>query len=396
MQVRQMWKVGVGLMAVAMMTMATTACSSSSSLGDKPEVDWPEDVPSMHIEPQRGVYVRAGFDADPSHFIGQFINDDVPADEIDETRGVQTQCSQYIEYQEVRAGGTYDEVFKASRSAGASLGVQPVAELDDVSGGISGGMEEGAVVRVEYELTKQMRGVQTPEYYECCRQNVGGCSGRYLSEFWAGTGRIYQLVGSQRGFQAGGSIPGSGDAAIEFQNGAAWSRAMEFDDLYFAFRITDAQIQDDCGWVDQVPTADDGQYFVGVSPPVATESMARDRAMRNARTQAVQYLGEEIRLEATTEMHALEGYMEDEEVVNVMAEGLAERVQSDRFCAVETVDSPEGQLYISRVLAFFPETEMQAATDESMEALEDQLERDGELSEEEREAIERIRRNVGR
>ncbi len=388
------WSLGLGAMAMALL-LAMSACSSGST--DRPAgAEMPDDVPSMHIEPRRGVYIRAGFDDDPSHFVGQFINNDVPEDEIDETRGVQTQCSQYIEYEEVRAGGTYDEVYEASRSAGASLGAEPVSQFDDASGQISAGVEDGAVVRVEYELTKRMRGVQTPEYYECCQQNVGGCSGRYLAEFWAGTGEIYQLVGSQRDIQAGASIPGSGDASLDFHDGAAWSRAMEFDELYFAFTISDAEIDDDCGWVDQLPTADDGQYFVGVSPPVATESQARSRAMRDARTQVVQYLGEEIRLEATTEMSALEGYLEDEEVVDVMADGLAERVQDDRYCPVESVDSPEGTLYTSRVLAFFPEEEMRVAADESFEALEEQLEEEEEVSEEEREAVDQIREDMRR
>lgn len=391
MRVATAWKLGVGMVAVALL-MAMGACSSSPDRPDGAEM--PDEVPSMHIEPRKGVYIRAGFDADPSHFVGQFINDDVEADEIDETRGVQTQCSQYIEYEEVRAGGTYDEVYQASRSAGASLGAEPISQLDEASGQISAGVEDGAVVRVEYELTKRMRGVQTPEYYECCREHVGGCSGRYLAEFWAGTGEIYQLVGSQRDFQAGGSIPGTGDAAVEFQDGAAWSRAMSFDDLYFAFTITDAEIEDDCGWVDQLPTAEDGQYFVGTSPPVSTESRARTLAMRDARTQAVQYLGEEIRVEATTEMSSLEGYLEDTEVVEAMADGIAQRVEDDRYCPVEVTDSPEGELYTSRVLAFFPNEQMELATDESLDALEEQLDEDGELGDEEREELETIRRDM--
>ncbi len=386
--IARIFQLSPAVLAVFIM-IALGACSSSP---DRPEgTEMPDEVPSLHIEPQKGVYIRAGFDDDPSDYIGQFINDDVPDDEIDETRGVQTSCSQFIEYREVNAGGTYDEVYQASRSAGASLGVDPQAQAAGAGGQASMGSSDGAMVRVEYELSKRMRGVMTPEYEECCRENVTGCSGRYLAEFWKGTGEIYQFVGTERDFSAGASVPGVSEGSLEFSDGAAWTRAMAFDDMYFAFTVSDAAIEDaDCSWVDTVPTSSEGTYFVGISPPVASESRARSLAMREARVQAVQYLGEEIKAATATQTHAIDGYIEDEQVIETLAEGVAERVEDDRYCPVEVRESPEGELYVSRVLAFFPEEEKSAAAQETVETLEESEE----VSEEDRHELENIREQL--
>jgi hypothetical protein len=373
----------------AVLALFGVACGGS----DRPKgTEMPTEVPSLHIEPKKGVFLRAGFDADPSDYIGRFINDDVATNDIDETKGVETTCSQYIEYKEVRAGGTYDEVYQASTSAGASLGVAPVAQAAGTSGNASAGMEDSAVVRVQYQLTKKMRGTKTPEYQSCCRENINGCSGRYLAEFWSGTGEIYQFVGSQQQMQADASAPATADGSVEYKNGAAWKRAMSFDDLYFAFITADAAISDDdCSWVDKLPISSEGQYFVGVSPTTATESKARSLAMREARKQAVQYLGEFIKTTSKTKSNAMKGYLEDEELVSSVAEGLAKRVKDDRYCPTETIDSPEGPVYKSRVLAFFPEEDQAEAAKEAVDKVEKKLEERGELSEENRKELENIK-----
>lgn len=368
---------------------AAVACGG----GERPKgTEMPKEVPSMHIEPKKGVFLRSGFDADPSDYIGRFIDDDVPASEIDETKGVQTTCSQHIEYKEVRAGGTYDEVYKASTSAGASLGVSPVPQAAGASGNANASMEDGAMVRVQYKLTKKMRGVKTPEYQECCRQNINGCSGRYLAEFWAGTGEIYQFVGSQQQFQADANVPATAKGDVEYKNGAAWKRAMTFDDLYFAFTTADAAIDDsDCSWVDNLPTSDEGQYFVGISPPAKSESQARSLAMREARKQAVQYLGEFVQTSSSTKSSALKGYLEDEEMLQTVAQGLAKHVKDDRYCPTETTESYEGPLYTSKVLAFFPEEAKAEAAKQAVDKVEKNLEKKGELTPEKKQELEQLK-----
>ena len=381
------------LLALCASVALVGACSGKQ----KPEgTEMPDEVPStVDITPRKNVYLRAGFDADPSDYVGRFVDDDVPANEIDETKAVQTKCSKHIEYKEVRAGGTYDEVYKASKNAGASLGVSPIPQAAGASGEASAGMKKESVVRVEYKLTKKMRGVKTPDYYECCRSNVNGCSGRYLSEFWAGTGEVYQYVGSEKGFKANANVPATAKGDVEYKQGAAWKKAMTFDDLYFAFTTADAAIDSgDCGWVDNVPTSDEGEYFVGTSTPAATESKARSLAMRDARTQVVQYLGQSIKAASKTKSSAMEGYIEDEEVLQTMAQGVAERVKDKRYCPVEKRKSPEGPVYVSRVLAFFPDDAKKDAALSAVDKLEMKLEADGKLTDAEKKKLEQIRKDV--
>lgn len=340
--------------------------------------DIPDKTPSIvNIQPRDGVYLRAGFDADPSPFVGRFLNEDVDAAEVDETKGVQTQCSKHIEPEVVEAGGTFDEYFNASQSAGASVGVDPGIVPDDAlpedvtpEGNVGGKLQRGTVVRVKYDLEKKMRGIKTEAYNECCRKHVDACSGRYLAEFWLGTGEIYQAVGTEKGVKAGADVPTKGEAEIDFKQGLAWRRSMKFDDLYFAFRTARAAIETaGCSWADQPPTSDEGAYFVGVSPPAASESKARTLAMRDARKQVIRYLGEYLKTETATESNAMEGYVDDEEIVQTAAEGVAKHVKDDRWCPAETKESPEGTLYKVKVLSYFPDDDRTTAAKKVLENL---------------------------
>lgn len=377
---------------VGLALVAAPACSSTPDPSGESEM--PEG--SVHVEPRQGVFIRQGFDSDPSDLIGRFIADDVRESEIDENRGAETRCTQHIEYTEVDAGGTYDEFYQASRSAGASLGVASLEEIEGVSGQAEAGMENSAVVRVQYQLTSRMRGNPTDEYWDCCRRYVGECSGRYISEFWAGTGEIYQIIGTERGLEAEAESPEVAGGSVEYKSGAAWERTMSFDDQYFAFTVADAGIEDDdCDWIDNPPIADDGEYFVGVSPRVHDRSTARSRARRDAREQVVEYLGQYIETASRTETSATEGLLEDEEIVQTFAQGVAERVRDDRYCPTETHESPEGTLYSAQVLAFFPEDERDEAVTESLAELEESLEESGELTEEEQNELEEIRDEFG-
>lgn len=362
-----------------------------------PDPDIPENTPSLvNIQPREGVFLRAGFDADPSDYLGRFINDAVEEEDIDETEAVQTQCTEHLETKEVRAGGTFDEYYELSTGASASLGVKPTAFEGELapSGNASAGLQKGTVVRVKYDLTKKMRAVKTDEYYECCRKHVGACSGRMLGEFWAGTGEIYQAMGTEKGVKASANIPTKGDASVEFKQGIAWKKAQTFEKMYFAFRPQRTKINTNCAWADNPPVSDEGQYFVGISGPVATEQQARDRAMRNARVQAVKYLGEVIATASKTKSSAMEGYLEDEEIVQTAAKNIAKRVKDDRWCPAETKESPEGVLYKSKVLAFFPQKDRAEAAIATLDAVEAKLEASGEMSEEQREQLKQLRQGL--
>ena len=391
-----MRRFGVGRRQILVLVMISGIVLSWSCRKDEDEIEQPTPVveQSVHIEPQPGIYLRTGFDSDPSDFIGRFISDDVPADMIDENRGRQTRCSQFIEFREVRAGGTYDEIYRASRSAGATLDVASIAEVAGVRGDMSGGTEEAAAVRVKYELTRIMRGSPTEEYWDCCDRNVGQCSGRYLSEFRAGTGTIYQMLGSQKALEAGVVVPATVGTEVVYENEVAWQRTMEFEDLYFAFAVAEGAAFDDCGWVNNIPVADDGIYVVGHSPRVASESRARTLARRNARQQVVEYLGEYIESSSTTTISSMDRYLEDEEIINTMAEGVAERVQVERYCPPEEFESPEGPLYSTYVLGFFSEDETKEALLDTIAEMEKKLDETGDLSEEEQMEFDEVRRQL--
>ncbi|MFB6350285.1 MAG: hypothetical protein ABEK29_00630 [Bradymonadaceae bacterium] len=356
------WSIAAVVLLLVGWASVEFGCASKQA--NTPEADdVPEKTPSLvNIQPRDGVYLRAGFDKDPSHFVGRFLNNDVKPEQIDETKGVQTRCSKHLEIKEVEAGGSFDEYFNASRSAGGSVSVEPGAFPDDVMEGnkpqakAAAKLEKGTVVRIKYDLNKKMRGVKTDKYYKCCRKHVDACSGRYFSEFWKGTGEVYQAVGTKQSASASAQANSKGSASLEYKNGVAWKRSMTFEDMYFAFRTSRAKIESSgCKWADQPPTSETGKYFVGVSPPAATESKARTLAMRNARKQVVKYLGEYVSATSKTTSSAMKGYLKDEEVVQTAADGIAEQVKDKRWCPAETKESPDGTLYKVKVLSFFPD-----------------------------------------
>ncbi|RAL22761.1 hypothetical protein DL240_07630 [Lujinxingia litoralis] len=364
----------LGMVALLLPSLGT-GCSSHA---DKPDVSAMAQGPYV-AGAREGVYLRASFDSDPSMYIGRFISPGVSPDEIDENRGVQTSCSQYITYREVNAAGQFDEYYQSSSSVKASLGLQAPAISAAPSGDASVGNERTTNVRVRYNLKKKLVAhiEDFDAYNTCCESSADACSGQYIGEFWSGEGTLFQNTGrstdvdvsAKGGPELGGTAYQVG-GDVEIADGWAWRRAITFEDVYFAFRVVDAEITG-CGWVDRPPQSDEGQYFVGISPPAATGDMARTMAMRNARTQVVQYLGEAIVSESITRA-SLQGYLEDEQVVATAAEGIASRVKDERYCPAETVESPEGLKYIARVLAFFPYGEEERARREMVKSIADQ------------------------
>lgn len=357
--------------ALLILTLAASSivgCSSGEEL-NRPDPNQIASGPTVS-GPREGVYLRASFDDDPSMFIGRFVSNNVSAGDVDENRAVQTQCSQFIKYKEVRAAGEFNEYYQSSQSAKAALGIEStMTGTPNAQAGY--GSEKGTEVRVQYKLTKKLVAhiEDHAGFTQCCEAAAGACSGKYIGEFWQGTGTLYQQAGRATGVNAAATtgesvtIAGNhGDASLQIADGWAWKRAMSFDDMYFAFRVMDAEISD-CSWADRPPRSELGQYFVGVSPPAATEDVARNYAMRNARTQVVNYLGEYIQTQTTTRA-SLQGYLDDEDIVSAAAEGLASRVKDERYCPAERLETPEGSMYLVKVLAFFPDADAKAGAKE--------------------------------
>ncbi len=373
------------LLIVAVGLSTLVGCSSSEEI-KRPDPNTIASGPTVS-GPREGVYLRASFDDDPSMLIGRFVSDGVAANDIDENRAVQTQCSQFIKYKEVRAAGEFNEYYQSSKSAKASLGIE--STMTGTPNGKAGfGNEQSTEVRVQYKLSKKIVAhiEDHAGFTQCCEAAAGACSGKYIGEFWQGTGTMYQQAGRATGFDASATtgevvtIAGNhGNADIQIADGWAWKRAMSFDEMYFAFRVMDAEISG-CAWADRPPRSELGQYFVGVSPMAASEDIARSYAMRNARTQVVNYLGEYIST-TTLNKSGLKGYLESEEIVAAAAEGIAARVKDERYCPAERIDDPDGPMYIVKVLAFFPDAEARAAAKEVVKAVSEKAEPTPELKE---------------
>ena len=333
--------------------------------------------------PDKSVFLRASFDDDPSDYVGRFIPNALPAQEVDENQGRATRCSKFISHKVVNASGDYDEYYNSAKAGGVSVGVPGVA-----SAGVSG--STNATVRVQYKLSKKM--VSTVEdqqaFDQCCAADPKQCDDFIIGEFFYGTGSVFQVAGSQSELEASGVYSGVA-GELEAKDQVVWRRSTTFEDVYFAFRKQRMRSEglagaDDgsCEWATNVPTSLDGKYFVGLSTPAASEAQARDMAMRNARVQVVRYIGEEITSAMATRGDALNPYLEDEQLVTAAASGLAAKVKDNKWCAPESTQTPDGRLVTIKVLAFFPEADATEARAIVLNQLTQRLKADGKLDDE--------------
>jgi hypothetical protein len=374
------------------LAILATACGGAPVDTDGRGV--PSDTPVRLTPPRQSVYLRASFDADPSAAIGRFLPDDLAADAVDENQAATTRCSRFVKYKVVPASGSYDETLNSSVGVSGSLGFQPVA--GPAGGSVDASYSRGSALRVRYQVTAKMEAeiADADAFDQCCRAAPDQCSGRFVGEMLRGTGEVFQFAGNDAGVKAGGTDRAHGVSAdVDYKQGAAWKRLTTFEDVYFAFRTQAASLgkaadTGGCGWALKVPTSLDGQYFVGVSTPAASEAQARDFAARDAQVQAVRYLGQQVSATTKTKSHALQGYLEDESLVQTAAAGVTRRVRAEQWCPAEHTDSPEGVLYTSKVLMFFPNSEIEAATRDAAAAIKQRLQADGKLGAEDAKALD--------
>ena len=331
----------------------------------------PDTIGPQVVAPSN-MFLRNAFDTDPSMYLGRFIPDDALV--VDESSAMPLTCSQHITYREIGGGGViYDEYFNASTEAAARVGVPVIA---GVGGTVGAGAESSSVVRIRYELVNKMVAEPSdPGAFEaCCKQAPDQCTGRYVGEFLSGKGAVWYASANQAGGKGGGTYEGIG-AEVEVKNGVAWERSIEFPNpVYFAFKTTENRWTPDgaaaggCGdWVDAPPRSSQGKYFVGLSDPMGSERVARDAALRNGRVQTVQYLGEQIStggLSATItsgDVTSLTTALAAEDVVEAASTGIAKLVKDESWC-IEPEATPEGNLYVAKVLVFLPKaSEAEAA-----------------------------------
>ncbi|MCC6899126.1 MAG: hypothetical protein IT377_09135 [Polyangiaceae bacterium] len=360
--------------ASILLPLVTAACSSTSSqvLPPRPSIDVVRYYP-----PQRSVYIRAGFDSDPSRLLGNFLRADLAPDEIDENRAARTTCSKFIKSTVIPAGGTYSHTLNASRDVRANLAVKPFFE-----GG--GGTSDEAGIQVTYTLQKKMvHEITDPDgLAACCENTPDQCARIIIGEFWYGSGSVMEFAGAEKDAKAQAAYKiASGD--FSFKDGWAWKKANEWQDQYFAFRTQEATLGGSglCGrdYVNQLPQAPDGKFFVGVSPPSATESKARELALRDAQTQVIRYLGTAIGETYAATSTALDGILEDETLVAAGAKGIAAKVKDRCWRPIEEIPGPD-RLKTIKVLAFYPEAELKADQQAAIAAMQAEAERTGKKS----------------
>ncbi|GMV43084.1 MAG: hypothetical protein AMXMBFR64_48000 [Myxococcales bacterium] len=365
---------GALLLALAL----APACAKSIQSGAGPGVGGAPDSVVKLPSPKRGFHLRVSFDDDASPYVGRFVPDGLPDDELDETRARRTRCSQYISVREVGASGSFDEVFRASTGVSGSLGYAAVA-------GVSAGMSDEAGYRIRYTLARKLvADVADPDGLDrCCQAAPRECEQRIVGELYRGTGVVYQMAGSEVGVKAQGGYQGV-SAGIEYTDGVAWRRGTEFQDAYFAFRTVDVRTAAgpsvcDGDWDTVVPDSLDGVYFVGMSLRAGSEAQARSLAQRDAATYALRYLGETLRASSGSRTSALSGFLEDEAVVEAAAGGLVEHLQVRCWRAGPPTPTPHGPMVEVKALAFLPNQARKVAEDAAVEGTARALEGQGRL-----------------
>ncbi len=332
------------------------------------------DAPGGTTVPVRNIYLRTAPDKDPSSYLGRFVPEDTDASEVDESAAMTLPCSKHFTWKYIEAAGSRDEYFLASTGARLSVGVPALADVAtpvDVQVGAS--YKRGAVVRAKYEFTgKMIAEPDDPEALEaCCEQAAGRCTSRYIGEFIEGKGQIFHGVKRAAGGDATVGVKHV-DVGIEIKDGIEWHQTTEFNEpVYFAFKtsrfiLPDADQAGGCdgAWVNgRVPGSVDGEQFVGVSEVVESERVAREVARRDARIQAIQYLGEKIvtggresRL-SSGQIDELRTKLESEDFIEFTATGVAELVKDRDYC-IEQVETPGGLRYKAKVLSLLPNSQL--------------------------------------
>lgn len=339
--------------SLVVVVVSLSACLAACSKGAPPPATM-----GATVAPAQGIYLRSGFDKDPSSYIGRFLPSENT--DVDESNGMQLTCSKHISYKEVDAGGVqYDEVFNASTAVSARIGVPLVA-------GISGGHSQSQAVRVRYVLERKMVSeIDDPAAFEaCCKAAPDQCTDRFIGEFYGGTGEVFYAADSGTGGKGNGRT-NAVLADVEVHNGMSWARSVQFPNpVYFAFKTapnlwTGAQDAGCGAWTDAPPRSTQGHYFVGMSDPKTTEASARETALADARAQTVRWAGTAI-AEGTLTVHVADGAraavregIVDERRMATASDGIARLVKDESWC-VTTQPTPEGQLHVAKVLAFLP------------------------------------------
>lgn len=383
--------------ALVRTVLITAALCMAGGCAHKP--DLASGVTVMQKKPS--VFLRASPDSDGSALIGAWLPDALDDADLDESSASRTRCSEFIKLKKIPGGGDVEELVSASSGASAKIGVKSIAN-------IKGERTTSDALRIKYSgIEKLQAQVDSKGLSDCCRIAPDQCSQRYISGVIMGNGQVFAATETSNDFGADGtgSIQGAPiDGAVMYKDGYKWERKATFQQQYFAFTVqrnsmtgaaqAGAAAAESCGWANQVPESLDGEYFVGVSPALPSQDVARDYAMRSAREQVVKYLGEWIATSesgartVSGEASALSVSLDDKRTLEAVAEGVARMVKDRQWCSPELVETPKGNMQVMKVLAFFPHTERAAAAKAALINLITARKRSGKLSPEQENSLQ--------
>ncbi len=334
--------------AFALLLASAASCVSAfrSDAAGKAPLATSLQMPS----PSRAVQLRASFDKDPSVYIGRFVPDSVADGDVDENTAMVTRCSKYIKPKYVETDQVVDETMWVSHKAAASLGHPAVASA-------KASAESRDEVRVKYSLTKKVQSdIDADGLAQCCQADSSQCSRRIIGEFLLGSGDVLLTAKDSQSLTGEVETPKPISASASYGADDAWRKKTSFKDVYFAFLTETTSLKappspganaaTDCSWCDTLPGSLDGKYFCGVSPEAPDEAASRALALRAAREQVVDYLGQSMPGRAS---------LSDKGVLATAADGIAALVKDEKWCR-ERVPTPEGEKIRSKVLAFYPKS----------------------------------------
>jgi len=275
-----------------------------SACGPNPVIPDAKDLPKMPpLVPKQNFFIRNSLDNDPSLYVGRFVSDGTPLEQIDEARAKKTECSKFYKIRKVGGGGVeYDEYFSVSSQAAASLGI-PAADAVGLNLKAGGEGKAQRVIRVKYNIHEKMiADLSDPAAFKrCCRADDHACSGLVVGEFISGTGTMYQAAGTANQGELAVGMKGVG-ADLSVKNGIAWRQAIKFPQpVYFAFKLTEGHSDKICesNWATRAPRRAGLRYFIGTSSWIDDLRKAEEQAMLDARRQVIKFLGERIQEDST-------------------------------------------------------------------------------------------------
>lgn len=356
-------------------------------------------APGLPVLPGASLYVRSTFDEDGTMLIGAFMPDDVPGDQLDESRAMRTRCSEFIRPREVKAGGRTNEVLAASQGFGGSLGAESIAKVQGQHG-------QSSAVRADYELQGKLTAdIDQSGLQKCCRAYPSECTRRYIASVVKGKGYLY--AARERATNASGQGQGTASglpfgANAFYDNGVKWERRSDFDGQYFAFGLASRSAsgtQTACDWVDRPRTSLDGEYFIGVSTPRVTEQEARQDAADNAEQQVVAFMGRWIAQQSASTQETsgpldqLQSTATNTQSSSRMAEGLSQFVKVEEYCTSDEL-TPEGKRFLVKALVFLPNDQRVASARLSLANLMRVLQQQGRLTPELKQHLEQLSANL--